>query len=218
MSTGGKKNNNPDPNRRSVIIGGAAAIAGLAAGIVIGGSAFPKLEEKTQVQTVVKEKPIVSTKTVTQTVTKVVPTELQYQKQKVANISQLPSAGTSVITTYMGYPVIIMRTGVKSIGGVGPSSDIVGFSNVCAHMGYQPIVYNSNTNCLVCPQHFSQYDVTVGGMPVIGHPNEYLPQLYLEYDESTGDIYGLGFNRLVYGVYNNVLQAPSSSSSSSGSS
>ncbi|TRM73017.1 arsenate reductase (azurin) small subunit, partial [Sulfolobus sp. A20-N-F8] len=51
-------------------------------------------------------------------------------------------------------------------------------------------------------------------MQVVGHPNQYLPQVILEYDSSTGNIYALGFNRLLYGVYDNVLQASTSSSTS----
>ncbi len=202
MSGEEKKKNEgkaPDPDRRSIIIGGGAAIAGLAAGIVIGSQAFPKLLEKTVVKPEVTKE--VVTKTVTETVTQVE----RYIKQAVANISDLPAPKTSYSTTYMGYPVILIRTGVPSIGGVGPDNDIVGFSGYCAHMGY-PLSYDPNTNCLLCTMHFSQYDITKGGMQVIGHPNQYLAQLVLEYDSSSGTIYALGFNRLIYGVYNNVLQ------------
>jgi len=205
-----KKDGNVDPNRRAIVIGGAAAIAGIAAGIVIGGNAFPRATttkevvpevtvQKEYITTTTTPTTTVTTKTVTQTV------QVAFIKQKVANISQFPSPKTSVSANYMGYPVIIIKTGVPSIGGVGPDGDIVGFSANCAHMGY-PIVYDPNTNCLLCPYHFSQYDATVGGMQVVGHPNQYLAQLILEYDESTGDIYAKGFTRLVYGTYNTALQ------------
>jgi len=205
-----KKDGNVDPNRRAIVIGGAAAIAGIAAGIVIGGNAFPRATitkevvpevtvQKEYITTTTTPTTTVTTKTVTQTV------QVAFIKQKVANISQFPSPKTSVSANYMGYPVIIIKTGVPSIGGVGPDGDIVGFSANCAHMGY-PLVYDPNTNCLLCPYHFSQYDATVGGMQVVGHPNQYLAQLILEYDESTGDIYAKGFTRLVYGTYNTALQ------------
>ncbi|BDC17780.1 arsenate reductase (azurin) small subunit [Acidianus sp. HS-5] len=210
MSGEEKKKNEgkaPDPDRRAIIIGGGAAVAGLAAGIVIGSQAFPKLLEKSVVKPEVTKE--VVTKTVTQTVTQVE----KYIKTAIASVSDFPTAGTTKSTTYMGYPVILVKTGVPSIGGVGPNNDIVGFSGYCAHMGY-PLIYDSATNCLLCPEHFSQYDITKGGMQVIGHPNQYLAQLILEYEESTGTIYALGFNRLVYGAYNNVLQGTTSGGSS----
>ncbi|WP_240931321.1 arsenate reductase (azurin) small subunit [Acidianus sulfidivorans] len=214
----GKKKDQVDSNRRAIVVGVAGAIAGIAAGTIIGGNLFPKTitHEITEVQPEVKEVQV--TKTVTTTVTKTVtkPVPEVYPKVKIANYSQL-SVGKPLFTTYMNYPIVVVRTGQPSMNGVGPNNDVVAFSNVCAHMGYQPLVYDPNTACLICPEHFSQYDVTKGGMQVMGHPNQYLAQVYLEYDESTGDIYAIGFNRLVYGAYNNVLQGVSSSSSSSSS-
>jgi len=204
MSKGNDKDK-VDPNRRAVVVGGAAAVAGIAAGILIGGNAFPKLETQTITKTVVK--PEVQQVTVTQPVTSV----QAYQKQKVANYSQL-QVGNPIAVTYMGYSAYIVRTGTPSIGGVGPNGDVVGYSALCVHMG-GPVQYNPNTHCGVCPYHYSQYDVTRDGTPVIGHPNQYLPMLVLEYDSSTGDIYALGFNRLLYGVHNNIAQASTSSSS-----
>ncbi|ARM75276.1 arsenate reductase (azurin) small subunit [Acidianus manzaensis] len=210
----GKKKEPIDSNRRAIVVGVAGAIAGIAAGTVIGGNLFPKTitHQITEVQPEVKEVQVPVTKTVTQTITKEVPEV--YPKVMVANYNQL-TVGKPVITTYMNYPIVVVRTGKPSMNGVGPNNDVVAFSNVCAHMGYQPLLYDPTTACLVCPQHYSQYDLTRSGMQVIGHPNQYLAQVYLEYDESTGNIYAIGFNRLVYGAYNNVLQGVSSSSSSS---
>ncbi len=205
MSKGNDKDK-VDPNRRAVVVGGAAAVAGIAAGILIGGNAFPRLET----QTVTVKQPIVEKQTVTTTKTVTQMVQQAYQKQMVANYSSL-TVGKPVSATYMGYPVYIVRTGTPSIGGVGPNGDVVGYSAVCAHMG-GPVQYDPNTNCGVCPYHYSQYDLTRDGMPVIGHPNQYLAMLVLEYDSSSGNIYALGFNRLVYGVYNNVGQSSSSSS------
>ncbi|BFH72790.1 arsenate reductase (azurin) small subunit [Sulfurisphaera javensis] len=207
MAEGKDKKGNVDPNRRAVIIGGAAAVAGIAAGIVIGGYGFPRTTKVVQPQVTVEKEISTVTKTVTTTTVK----QIGYVKQKVANISQLSSPGQYVTTNYMGYLVYIIKTGVPSENGVGPDNDIVGFSAYCAHMGYI-LEFDPATNCLLCPEHFSQYDVTRGGMQVVGHPNQYLTQLILEYDSSTGDIYALGFNRLVYGTYNTALQGMSSSS------
>lgn len=204
------KDKGVDSNRRAIIIGGAAAVAGIAAGIVIGGNAFPRSITKVQPEVTTVQQ----VETVTQTVSPTTsPVSVAFVRQKVANYSQL-KVGTPVTVNYMGYLVYIVRTGVPSVGGVGPNGDVVGFSAYCAHMGYI-LEYDSNTGCLLCPQHFSQYDATAGGMQVVGHPNQFLPQLILEYDESTGDIYALGFNRLVYGTYNTAAQAPSLSTGES---
>ena len=206
------KDKGVDSNRRAIILGGAAAVAGIAAGIVIGGNAFPRTITQVQpeVTTVKQEETVTQTATATTTSP---PTTSQvsvgFVRQKVANYSQL-QVGTPVTANYMGYTVYIVRTGVPSVGGVGPNGDVVGYSAYCAHLGYI-LEYDPNTRCLLCPQHFSQYDATAGGMQVVGHPNQYLPQLILEYDESTGDIYAVGFNRLVYGTYNTAAQAPSPS-------
>ena len=210
------KDKGVDSNRRAIIIGGAAAVAGIAAGIVIGGNAFPKTI--TQVQPEVTTVKQVETVTQTATVTTTSPpttsqVSVGFVRQKVANYSQL-QVGTPVTANYMGYTVYIVRTGVPSVGGVGPNGDVVGYSAYCAHLGYI-LEYDPNTRCLLCPQHYSQYDTTAGGMQVVGHPNQYLPQLILEYDESTGDIYAVGFNRLVYGTYNTAAQAPSPSTGES---
>ncbi|MEM0072767.1 MAG: arsenate reductase (azurin) small subunit [Metallosphaera sp.] len=193
-----------DPNRRAVVIGGAAAVAGVAAGIVIGGNAFPRLLK----ETVIEKQPEIVTKT--ETVTKTVQVQQTYQKQLIANYNSL-SVGKPVTTSYMGYTITVVRTGVNSIGGVGPNGDVVAFSNVCVHMG-GPVQYDPTTNCGVCPYHYSQYDFTRGGMQVMGHPNQFLPQVILEYDSNTGNIYALGFNRLLYGVYDNIAQASPESS------
>ena len=204
------KDKGVDSNRRAIIIGGAAAVAGIAAGIVIGGNAFPR--------TITQVQPEVTTVKQVETVTQTAPpttsqVSVGFVRQKVANYSQL-QVGTPVTANYMGYTVYIVRTGVPSVGGVGPNGDVVGFSAYCAHMGYI-LEYDPNTRCLLCPQHFSQYDATAGGMQVVGHPNQFLPQLILEYDESTGDIYAVGFNRLVYGTYDTAAQAQSSSTGES---
>jgi len=204
------KKDNVDPNRRAVIIGGAAAVAGIAAGIVIGGEAFPRTTKEVVPQVTVEKQTATTTVTTTATTTTTSPPttvvqQVGYVKQKVANISQLSSPGQYVTTNYMGYLVYIIKTGVPSQNGVGPDNDIVGFSAYCTHMGYI-LEYDPSNNCLLCPQHFSQYDTTTGGMQVMGHPNQFLPQLILEYDSSTGDINALGFNRLVYGAYNTALQ------------
>jgi len=65
-------------------------------------------------------------------------------------------------------------------------------------------VYVPDTNCAVCQLHYTQFDLARGGKQVTGHATEYLPQVELEYDEKTGDIYAVSINQLVYGKYDNL--------------
>jgi len=63
------KDKGVDSNRRAIIIGGAAAVAGIAAGIVIGGNAFPRTITQVQpeVTTVKQEETVTQTATTTTT-------------------------------------------------------------------------------------------------------------------------------------------------------
>ena len=67
-----------------------------------------------------------------------------------------------------------------------------------------PLIYVPDTNCAVCQLHYTQFDLARGGKQVTGHATEYLPQVELEYDEKTGDIYAVSINQLVYGKYDNL--------------
>ncbi len=191
--------------RRQFILASATGVAGLVVGYLAGRATAPAREVTTTVtqartETVTATETVTETETVTQAVEK--PVEKRYEKVKVANISEL-AVGKPVTRTYMGKPIVVIKLGEPADGGVGPERDIVAFSTFCTHMG-GGLFYDAQNKTLVCPIHFSVFDPARGGMVVVGHATEYLPQVILEYDEKTGDIYAVGFTRLVYGVESNL--------------
>ncbi|MCY0860563.1 MAG: Rieske 2Fe-2S domain-containing protein [Sulfolobaceae archaeon] len=94
---------------------------------------------------------------------------------------------------------------IKTIKGVGPNNSIYAFSDVCVHLGCQlpaQVLVTSDqdpgldiqNSVLHCPCHGSMYLLKEGGIVVGGPAPRPLPMVYLEYDESTGDIYAVGTN------------------------
>ena len=189
--------------RRQFLLASATGVAGLVVGYLAGRATAPVrevtttvTETETQIETVTET----TTETVTQAVEK--PVEKRYERVKVANINEL-AVGKPITRTYMGKQIVIIKLGEPAEGGVGPDRDIVAFSSFCTHMG-GGLFYDAQNKALVCPIHYSVFDPARGGMVVVGHATEYLPQVILEYDENTGDIYAVGFTRLVYGVESNL--------------
>lgn len=142
----------------------------------------------------------------------------------VANISDLVE-GQPVYFQYpldvLGQPNLLVKLGVQAEGGVGPDADIVAFSQVCQHLGCDvgyvaagdsPACTNSykaTGPVAYCCCHGSVYDF-VNGAKVIGGPAPRpLPQVTLEFDSSTGNIYAIGMGPpTIYGYdtgSNNVL-------------
>lgn len=192
-----------DASRRAAI----TAIGGLAVGGVLGYLLAPRAPPETVTQTVPATTTVPVTTTVTQTVT-VTPTAptpqpvAKYPRAKLANISELQPK-RPVTKQYVGVNVWVVKLGERAVGGVGPDGDVVAFANLCTHMG-GPLVYNPQNNCAVCQIHYSQFDLARGGKMVVGHGTEHLPQVVLEFDEKTGDIYAVGINQLVYGKLSNL--------------
>ncbi len=96
----------------------------------------------------------------------------------------------------------MVKLGVPAGGGVGPDSDIVGFSTLCTHMGGD--LSDTETSYLKdhkvvgpCPLHLTTFDLTRYGMVVAGHATESLPQVVLEVNGD--DIYATGILGLLYG-------------------
>jgi len=172
-----EKSEKVDVKRRELLKYTIIGAAGIAIGATAGSLLFPRIE--------IKE----------------IPKELKYEKVKLANINEL-RVDEPLERNYMNHPVIIVRLGKPALGGVGPNNDVVAFSKLCTHMGGD-LSYKGNGR-LVCPIHYTQFDISKGGQPVIGHATEYLPQVLLEYDKETGDIYAVGFNALVYGKIDNL--------------
>ena len=101
---------------------------------------------------------------------------------------------------------MIVKTGVKSGGGLGPNQDVVAFSYMCTHQG-GPLngtykVTGEHRTLGMCPFHLSVFDVRRHGIIVSGQAYESLPQVLLELD---GDnIYAVGIMGLLFGRQQNV--------------
>jgi arsenite oxidase small subunit len=123
---------------------------------------------------------------------------------KVINVSQL-SPLTPVIFNYplTNTPNILVKLGVKADNGVGPDGDIVAFSGICQHLGCFPGFqapessppcnpsYKAAIPMAYCCCHGSQYDFVHGAKVIGGPAPRPLPQVVLQYDSTTGDIYAV---------------------------
>jgi len=133
-------------------------------------------------------------------------TTMPYPRLKLANAKDL-QAGKPFKTTYPDKksPVYVVKFGKAVTGGVGPDEDIVAFSRLCPHMGCTLKQFIADQGTLVCGCHYSMFDLSKGGMMVVGQATDNLPQVELEYDQGSGDLYAVGVRGLIYGRLLNVL-------------
>ena len=113
-----------------------------------------------------------------------------FPRVKVANLSDLKNNAP----LNFSYPLddelnSIIKLGEKAKGGIGPDSDIVAFSLICQHLGCYYHVIESVGRC---PCHGATYDLANGGNVTSGPALDPVPQVILELDSSTGDIYATG--------------------------
>ena len=98
---------------------------------------------------------------------------------------------------------MLVKTGERSGGGVGPEQDVVAFSARCTHMGasldgdYKP----EHNVAGPCSLHLTTFDLTRHGIVVAGHATQALPQIILELDGD--DIFAVGNVGLIYGYSKN---------------
>lgn len=125
----------------------------------------------------------------------------------VANVSNL-EVGIPITFNYPldETPNILVKLGEHAQGGVGPDGDIVAFSQICQHLGciYGFVAANESPNCEVsnsfeaskpvgyCCCHGSIYDLANGGEVIGGPAPRHVPQVLLNFDSSTGNIYATG--------------------------
>jgi arsenite oxidase small subunit len=131
-------------------------------------------------------------------------TQLAWPKLKVANIDSLKL----LIPVTFNYPLtntpnLLVKLGVKAKGGIGPDEDIVAFSDICQHLGcFYGFVppkgsppcnksYEASLSEGYCCCHGSQYDFTDGAKVIGGPAPRPVPQVQLQLDPSTGDIYAV---------------------------
>ncbi len=129
---------------------------------------------------------------------------LAWPKLKITNISSLQTL-TAIVFNYplTNTPNYLVKLGAKAQGGVGPAGDIVAFSEICQHLGcfYDFVPPNTSPPCNsslkastsegYCCCHGSQYDFTNGARVIGGPAPRPVPQVQLQYDSTTGDIYAI---------------------------
>jgi arsenite oxidase small subunit len=133
-----------------------------------------------------------------------VTTQTAWPKLKVTNINSVQPL-TPITFNYplTNTPNILVKLGVKADNGVGPDGDIVAFSDVCQHLGcfYAFLTPGTSPTCNLsfkaaipqgyCCCHGSQYDLAHGGNVIHGPAPRPVPQVKLELDQSTGDIFAV---------------------------
>jgi arsenite oxidase small subunit len=196
--TGGK-GDKVDTTRRMII----AALGGLAVGGALGYFLTPtRVEVKEVPVTETVTRTVARTETVTAAPPPPQPLILRYPRVRLANVRDL-RPGEPLTRQYLNFRVWVVKLGERAVGGIGPDGDVVAFIPICTHMG-GALAFDRNNNCAVCPIHYTQFDLTRGGKVVSGHATQFLPQVMLEFDERTGDIYAVGINQLVYGRVKNI--------------
>lgn len=128
-----------------------------------------------------------------------------FPRIRAANVSDL-AGGKTVSFNYPleETPNILVKLGVKASGGVGPDSDIVAFSQLCQHLGcpygFVPTgqspdcdnTYKAPSPVGYCCCHGSIFDFVNAGKVLNPPAPRPVPQVVLEFDSSTGDIFATG--------------------------
>ncbi|HHI70871.1 MAG TPA: arsenate reductase (azurin) small subunit [Rhodobacteraceae bacterium] len=144
--------------------------------------------------------------TVTTTPAQAAPANAQvdYPSGKLANVADLAvNEPMDIEYPDANSPGVLVKLGQAVEGGVGPDGDIVAYSVLCPHKGYN-MSYNADDRTLNCPGHFSRFDVEAGGQQVWGHATQNVPQFTLRVDDN-GDIFAEGASDLIFGRPSNVL-------------
>lgn len=162
--------------RRQFLRGGAiAAVGGAAAAVVPGGSAHAASANAL----------------------------VDYPAKKVGSVAALKvNEPMDIEYPDAQSPGVLLKLGQPVEGGVGPDGDIVAYSVLCPHRGWQ-MSYDKKDKSLNCPGHYSRFDAEAGGQQIWGHATQNLPQFTLRVDKK-GDIYAEGASDLIYGRPSNV--------------
>jgi len=129
---------------------------------------------------------------------------VDYPSNRLANLSELQvNEPMDVSYPDADSPGVLLKLGSPVEGGVGPDGDVVAFSVLCPHKGWQ-LSYHAGDKTLNCPGHYSRFDCEAGGQQTWGHATQNLPQFQLRVDDKR-DIYAEGVDELIYGRLSNVL-------------
>ena len=99
---------------------------------------------------------------------------------------------------------LLVKTGVRCGGGIGPQSDVVAFNYTCTHQGgpLQDTYSPGDKSLGPCPLHLSTYDLTRHGILISGQAYQSLPQVLLELEGD--EIYAVGIFGLIFGRFDNL--------------
>ena len=129
----------------------------------------------------------------------------EFPRVRVAQISQIKEKEPFHFT----YPdqaakQVILKLGKPARDGVGPESDIVGYSTACPHMGCDLGNAFEQVDSMLgpCSCHFSCFDLLSSGELIQGQATEALPQVILESDGDS--IFAIGIKGLIYGRFDNL--------------
>jgi arsenite oxidase small subunit len=129
---------------------------------------------------------------------------VDFPSNRLANIADLAvNEPMDVAYPDEGSPGVLLKLGQAVQGGAGPDGDIVAFSVLCPHKGWQ-MSYSAADKTLNCPGHHSRFDCEAGGQQIWGHATQNLPQFKLRVDDK-GEIFAEGVDDLIFGRLSNVL-------------
>ena len=206
VATGRRARNGQMVSRRSVLVGGgAAALIGAVTWLATSRWYEARQSEETVVMEPTPTQPPVPRATQPPGATGGTAlglTVYEYEPMLIGNVNDLEVD----VPVPFAYPAksqtaVLIKVGRNAQGGVGEEGDVVAFSNICTHMGC-PLgtLYSPEHKVLgPCVCHFTTFDMTKRGVVVIGQATEDLPQIQLELEASSGDIYATGVMGLVYG-------------------
>lgn len=129
----------------------------------------------------------------------------KYPRMEVGSVSELARGDVSTFAYPLnGQQNFLTRLSEGAWGGVGPDDAIVAYSTVCTHMGCSigGSVDTDRATAGPCPCHYTSFDISKGGLTVVGPATTDLPQIELEVDGGT--IYATGVDGLMYGYRNNL--------------
>jgi arsenite oxidase small subunit len=99
-------------------------------------------------------------------------------------------------------PAVMVHLAESAKQGIGPKNAIVAYSTLCTHKGC-PVKFHPERRMLICPCHWSTFDVAKAGGVVIGQASQPLPQIKLRLEGDRVQAYGV--DGLIYGRHTNIL-------------
>lgn len=133
-----------------------------------------------------------------------------FPRMRIARISELKDGKPLDFNYPVEHPHnknFLVKLGAPALGGVGPAGDIVAFNYICTHMGcsLKGLYKHEHRMLGPCPCHYTRFDLSKGGMVIIGQATLSLPQILLEVEKE--DIFATGLMRLIYGFRGKLMDA-----------